>query len=149
MIEIIRNLEITPHVLFHVSSKQFDFPCRQKINEAREWSEWHANGVLGLWCSTFPKQCAAFGSYVYEVEMSLDAREIGLPFSDFQRLTSNMEDFSDLIEFLCKEGDVAYLIDANPYVGEVIVLNFDKIVGFKDRSGFDLQDNRVPLKVAA
>ena len=145
MIDILETLSFEPHTLYHVSPKSFDFPCRQKINEAREWSPWHSNGVLGLWCSTFPKMCNAFGRHVYRVEMKDGHRAIGLPFGQFQRLTSDMEDFTDLIEYLCRAGDVAYLVDANPYVGEVIVLNFDAIEAFVEVTHDIPEDIRVPM----
>lgn len=142
-------LIIPPHRLYHVSPKEFSFPCREKINEAREWSPWHANGVLGLWCSTFPNMCSPFGKQVYEIIVKEDARKIGLPFTDFQHLTSQMEDFNDLIAFLCGKGDVAYLADSNPYVGEVIILNFDCIDQFNNISHAVPEDVRVSLRIAA
>lgn len=144
MITILRDLEMEEHTLYHVSPKKFDFPCRKKINEAREWSPWHDNGVLGLWASTFPKMCAAFGKHVYRITLG-EHRAIGLPFGEFQRLTSHMEDFTDLIEFLCEQGDVAYLVDANPWVGEVIVLNFDAIDQFEDVTDEELKDVRTKM----
>ncbi len=92
--------------------------------------------------------CGNFGSYVYRVELHKDARRVGLPFGDFQRLTGPMEDFSDLIMYLCSECDAAYLIDANPYVGEVIVMNFDCIETFTNVTGEELKDERIPLKLS-
>lgn len=146
MLPIIRELAFEPHDLYHVSPKLYDFPCRTAINEAREWSQWHANGVLGLWASTFPAMCGkSFGAQTYHVEMKEGARRIGLPFGAFQKLTSDMEDFTDLIHFLCREGDVAYLVDGQPYVGEVIVLNFDQIARFTNVTGHDLKDVKVPM----
>lgn len=130
MITILDDLVYDPHTLYHVSPKLFDFPSRVEINKAREWSRWHANGVLGLWCSTRPNMCSPFGKHVYEVTLKEGCRRIGLPFREFSELTSQAEDFDPIIDYLCAEGDVAYLVDAIPEVGEVIVLNFDQIATF-------------------
>jgi hypothetical protein len=146
MITILDDLTIDPHPLYHVSPKLFDFPSREEINRAREWSPWHANGVLGLWCSTFPMMCSPFGKQIYQVEMSSKAKVIGLPFGEFQRLTERMEDFDELIDYLTKQGDVAYIVDANPFVGEVIVLNFEMIKSFENVTGSELKDRRFPLR---
>jgi hypothetical protein len=145
MIPILTDFTTKPHVLYHVSPKLFDFPSRDEINKAREWSRWHANGVLGLWCSTFPRMCSAFGTYTYRVELREDARRIGLTIEDFCDLTSNMKDFTDTIAFLTQQGDMAYIIDINPHVGEVIILNFDCIASFTNVTGSDLKDERILL----
>lgn len=148
MIPIINNLALDPHQLYHVSPKLFDFPCRTKINEAREWSQWHSNGVLGLWTSTFPNMCKGFGTYSYAVDIKEGSRRIGLPFEDFRKLTCYMEEYTDLIAYLCKHGDVAYLIDATDNIGEVIVLNFNMISRFENVTGSDLADIRYQIKYA-
>lgn len=145
MLPIVRTFETEPHVLYHVSPKLFEFPCRNEIVAARAWSQWHKNGVLGLWASTYPKMCSNFGGNVYRITMKESARKIGLPFGPFQKLTSALDEFEVLIDFLCKEGDVAYLIDARKKVGEVIVLNFDAIAGFENVTGTELFDIDVPL----
>lgn len=60
-----------------------------------------------------------------------------------------MEDFGDLIAFLCGEGDVAYIVDANPYVGEVIVLNFDKITSFDNVTPQNNTDRKYKMTVCS
>lgn len=148
MLLLTPELEIPQHTLYHVSPKLFDFPCRKAIFEAREWSQWHPNGVLGLWTSTFPKMCSAFGQHVYRIDLADSARRIGIDFESFYDVASKMDDESDwmpLINWLCVQGDVAYLIDANDHVGEVIILNFKQIKSFQNVTGQPLTDMRIPI----
>jgi hypothetical protein len=140
------DVDLPPHCLYHASPKSFQFPSREAIFAAREWSPWHANGVLGLWCSTFPKMCSNFGQHTYRVAVRDGCRRVGLPFEDFYHLTHDREDFSDLIAYLCERADVAYLVDANPFIGEVIVLNFSEIESFDEVTGTALEDLRIPLR---
>lgn len=138
------DITVAPHSLYHVSPKKFDFPCRQKINEAREWSRWHANGVLGLWCSTFPKMCGGFGKHTYQVDIKDGAAIKGVHLKEFFNVTSDMEDFSDLIACLENQVDVLYVVDSNPHVGEVIVINFAAIDNFMEVGA--VNDITVPLE---
>ncbi len=142
-------LEITTpeHTLYHVSPKLFNFPSRVEISRAREWSPWHPNGVLGVWCSTFPVMCRGFGSNVYRVGLSPDARRVGLPFEQFQKLTSPMLEFDPLIEYLSQCGDVMYLADASEDIGEVIVVNLDAITSWENVTEEKLTDIRYPLSI--
>lgn len=126
------DITFDPHTLYHVSPKQYDFPCRQKINEAREWSRWHANGVMGLWCSTLPNMCMGFGKHIYQVDIKEDAIIKGVSLQQLFDVTSEMEDFSELIAGLENKVDVIYVVDSNPYVGEVIVINFSSIKNFTE-----------------
>lgn len=144
MIDIIPDLDFDPHILYHVSPKLFDRPCRDEINRAREWSPWHSNGVLGLWCSTLPEMCSAFGTHTYMVDLHEGARCFGLALDQFQKLTSHAEDYAPIIDYLLGAGDVAYIIDSNPHVGEVIVLNLDTIRVF-ERMTHPVRDRRVRL----
>lgn len=139
------NVSVGPHELFHRSPKLFDFPCRQKINDAREWSPWHANGVMGLWCSTIPNSgCSEFGEYTYKISINPNATIKGVHLKELYAVTHDMEDFSELIEHLENNVDVLYVIDGYPLVGEVIIINFSSIASFElvDKA----EDRRVPLE---
>lgn len=128
-------ISFDPHALYHVSPKKFDFPNRAEINAAREWSRWHANGVLGLWCSTRPNMCAPFGKHIYKIALKPDAVCKGLPFKVLFQTTSSLEgldEFQPIIDEMCGAADVLYVKDGHDEVGEVIILNFDVIESFEE-----------------
>ena len=124
-----------PHDLYHISPRKFDFPTRDAINGAREWSRWHANGVLGLWCSTFPARCAPFGKHIYKIVLKPGAIVKGLPFGVLYKTTSGLEgieNYQPIIDEMCAATDVLYIVDNLPMVGEVIIMNFDAIESFEE-----------------
>ncbi len=129
------EISFDPHVLYHVSPRQFEFPSREQINAAREWSRWHPNGLLGLWCSTCPNMCSPFGNHTYKIVMKADARCRGLPFPVLYKTTcklETLEDFQPMIDEMCAVADVLYVKDKVDYVSEVIILNFDAIESFEE-----------------
>lgn len=130
MITTYHDLDYVAHPLYHVSPKEFDFPCREEINRAREWSRWHPNGVLGLWCSTRPNSCSTFGQYRYRVDIKENATRFGVGLEDFYNLTNHVDDYASIIQWLCSNGDVLYILDSWECVGEVVILNFDAISNF-------------------
>ena len=134
------DISYDPHVLYHVSPMKFDFPSREQINAAREWSKWHANGVLGLWCSTFPNMCASFGQHIYRIVMKPDAVRKGLPFGVLFKTTSKLEtldEFQPIIDDFCAAADIVYVKDGRDVVGEVIIFNFDAIETFEEVDAAD------------
>lgn len=129
------DISFDPHILYHVSPKSFEFPSREHINAAREWSRWHANGVLGLWCSTFPNMCSPFGKHIYKITLKVDARLRGLPFGVLYKTTCDLKtlaQFQPMIDEMCAVADVLYVVDRQPIVGEVIIMNFDAIETFEE-----------------
>ena len=137
---------IDPHDLYHVSPKLFEFPTREAINGAREWSRWHANGVLGLWCSTMPDMCSPFGKHVYKIVLKPGAIVKGLPFGVLYKTTCHLEgveNYQPIIDEMCAAADVLYVVDNLPKVGEVIIMNFDAIERFEEVLSFE--DREVPL----
>lgn len=134
------DVSYDPHVLYHVSSRKFDFPNRAEINAAREWSRWHANGVLGLWCSTFPNMCAPFGKHIYRIVLKPEAVCKGLPFRALFNTTSKLEtldEFQPIIDEMCGATDVLYVKDSRDIVGEVIIVNFNAIETFEEVDAAD------------
>lgn len=129
------DVSYDPHVLYHVSPMKFDFPSREQINAAREWSRWHANGVLGLWCSTFPNMCSPFGKHIYRIVLKPEAVCKGLPFRALFNTTSKLEtldEFQPIIDEMRGATDVLYVKDGHDEVGEVIILNFEAIESFEE-----------------
>lgn len=134
------DISVDPHVLYHVSPRKFDFPNRAEINAAREWSQWHPNGLLGLWCSTAPKMCAGFGKHVYRVVLKPEAVRKGLAFGTLYlgtRDLEHLEQFQPMIDDISQSADVVYIKDGYDVVGEVIIFNFDAISEFVEVDGAD------------
>ena len=77
--------------------------------------------------------------------MKPDARVIGVPYTPFRRLTSDMADFTDLVAFLSEQGDIVYIVDATPHIGEVIILNMDAIDRFENVSDHDPRNKKLTL----
>lgn len=143
------DIRVDPHVLYHVSPNKFVFPSRAQINEAREWSHWHPNGLLGLWCSTFPNMCSPFGKHIYKVTLKPDAIRRGLPFGALYKGTSHLtslEEFQPIIDDISQAADVVYVKDSRDAVGEVIIFNFDAIEKFEEVEAAD--DLEVRLEAA-
>lgn len=124
------DMECHVDVLYHRSSKLFERPCWDKIREAREWSSYHPNGQLGLWCAPFSAG-EGFGQYIYQVTIHGDAVKKAISLSDLYRLTSELEEWEEFVplkKFLYDNGiDILFVSDATERAGEIIVLNFDKI----------------------
>ncbi|QBQ74617.1 hypothetical protein BcepSauron_237 [Burkholderia phage BcepSauron] len=57
---------------YHSSNFLFDFPVQAKANANRKYTDRHANGLLGLWCSVTERGRSAFGRYLYEFEIDAD-----------------------------------------------------------------------------
>lgn len=140
------DIRTDPHDLYHVSPLKFDFPCREQINGAREWSRWHANGVLGLWCSTMPMMCSPFGKHVYKIVLKPGAVVKGLPFGVLYKTTCHLEgveNYQPIIDEMGAAADVLYVVDNLPKVGEVIIMNFDAIEIFEEVASFEDRECRL------
>lgn len=117
--------------LYHMSSNKFNFPdwdyIDKDIGEKR---------ILGLW-TTQVANIDGFGNYCYEIEMKEDARIMGLELAYLYKFHCEDTDEDPLIRYrnLRKtwqsEADVVYLLDGNPEISEIIIINFDKILKFE------------------
>ena len=124
--------EVIPETLifYHRSNNDFVFP---EENILTENTNWHSNGAMGLWCSTFPNMCECFGEYCYEVKVCSDARWVGWAYNDFydtcQGISSRL-DYLTLRENFLRNGiDVIFIVDASENINEVIILNY-RIITF-------------------
>lgn len=94
-------------------------------------TDWHNNGAIGLWCSTYPKMCSGFGQNCYEVKLKPSAKRFGMSLEDLKRLSyerSSRESYSDLRKYCLDNGfDVLYIKDRLDSVGEVIIINYDQV----------------------
>lgn len=142
------NILFEEHSLIHVTNYKYDKPCNQKILENRSERTTHDNSVLGIWSSTFPIMCSSFGQYSLQIIFKNDSICLGLTYRDLFNLTHNssIETLLKLKNYLLNFCDVLYILDANKYVGEVIILNLDCIDNMIDVSNHNLKDQRFFLK---
>lgn len=127
------DIRIPSHKLYHCSSKEFDRPTYQDIDDARSWSQTHHNSVLGLWCSTYPEMCRGFGPLTYECNIQESAKLVGITYEQWFMLGTKIyrshQSFINLRNYLLTtlNIDAIYITDASNLIGEVIVVNFDKL----------------------
>lgn len=61
---------------YHSSNFLFDFPVQARANANRKYTDRHANGLLGLWCSVTERGRSAFGRYLYEFEIEAEPASV-------------------------------------------------------------------------
>lgn len=93
--------------------------------------------ILGLWTTGEPG-LTGFGDFCYEIEMQSDARLKGFNISDLMKFHFSLRDEENPVErykalrkCFQNEADVVFILDNNPNIGEVIIVNFEKIKSFK------------------
>lgn len=134
------------HPFYHRSRAEFEKPS---IDILHNDTDWHNNGALGLWCSTLPTLCEAFGEHCYQVEMCSTATTFYIEYKEFVKLCENRAQGSrgDFLimrdELISLNVDILYIKDTYPSVGEVIILNYDKISKFY--KVFEYQDKRYDI----
>jgi len=128
------ELDFEPHPLYHVSPKTFDMPSYEMVDDARNWSHTHHNSVLGLWTSTYPEMCSAFGPLTYEVHLKdQPIKRLGLSYEEWCKLGMHTLDYHQQFVTLRKHileneiVDIIYIADATKSVSEVIIVDFDVI----------------------
>jgi hypothetical protein len=147
------RLEIENHILYHISSFNFDLPEEKFLLPE---TNCHNNGALGLWSSTQPISLQSFGSFSYRFNLSTDSTIIGWEIGDFFNFCSGRKNSSNGVEtrkeyieirnYLIKKGiDAIYILDTSNWIKEVIVLNYDKIENFHLKSAS--KDYRIPIKI--
>lgn len=127
------DIEFQEHDIYHCSTKQYESPSYAQIDDARSWSRTHHNSVLGLWGSTFPNRCSAFGPFTYRVDIKPGASRYGITYEQWYQLGTKVFNhhahFIMLREFMLeqKTADILYVTDASRCVGEIIIVNLDCI----------------------
>lgn len=122
------------HLLYHMSSVKFDFPSMDEIDKNKDGCD---KRILGLWATGKPG-LTGFGNFCYEIEMKDDAVLKGLDISSLVKFHFSLdpdddpiEKYKELRKLFQTEADVVFLLDSNPQIGEVVIVNFDKIKSFK------------------
>lgn len=94
-------------------------------------TDWHNNGAIGLWCSTYPRLCSNFGQNCYEIKLKPDTKRYGMSLEDLKKLSDERplrQSYSDLRKYcLDNKFDVLYIKDRWDLVGEVIIINYDQV----------------------
>lgn len=127
------NIEFQEHDIYHCSPKMYETPSYALIDDARSWSQTHHNSVLGLWGSTFPNRCSAFGPFTYRIDIKPGATRYGITYGQWYELgTKILYDHSQFVmlrEFMLEQklADILYITDASRCVGEIIIVNLDCI----------------------
>lgn len=122
------KLDYDVHPLYHRTSA---FISKLDEQFLQYETTWHNNGAIGLWCSTYPQMCRGFGDNCYLVKLKPDVSRYGLSLEDLKKLSwerQTRQAYSDLRQHCLDTGiDVLYVVDRNPFVGEVIIVNYDKV----------------------
>lgn len=121
----ILKIETEDHPLYHRTKATIDNLDEDFLLPE---TDWHNNGGMGLWCSTLPQMCSAFGENCYHVKLKDSARCFGISLGDLKSLAEVFFDRSDyqIVRQFCFDNgvDVLYVVDVYPRVGEVIVVNY-------------------------
>lgn len=94
-------------------------------------TNWHSNGAIGMWCSTLPRLCSAFGKNCYEIIFKSEPNRVGWRYSEFVEWCEGKNtrgDYQDFRQYCLQNGvDVIYILDRCEHIGEVIVVNYDLV----------------------
>lgn len=122
------QIEYEEHPLYHRTKAVIE-ALNEKFLQYE--TDWHNNGAIGLWCSTYPRMCSGFGPNCYEIKLKLATKRYGMSLEDLKKLSdkrSSRESYSDLRKYcLDNSFDVLYIKDRWDKVGEVIIINYEQV----------------------
>lgn len=121
--------------LFHVTSAPFKKPDFDIARKKLAHEDGQPKGILGFWLSQDPGMCSSFGDWAAQIAIQPGARPVGMDCELLRQFHDAVDDeqtqtqdqlltrYETLRERLKAHGDVLFILDARPAVGEVVVLN--------------------------